>query len=160
MIINTIGVYGFSEEEFFSTLVKNKIDVFIDIRLRRGMRGKKYSFVNSNYLQRRLKELGIQYVHYKELAPTDYVREQQKREDREKGNTKQGRTELGESFKKAYRETCLSNFDPADLFNKIDKKSKVAVLFCVESSPSACHRGLVADFLKERGYVINHIVKE
>ncbi|QNU25064.1 DUF488 domain-containing protein [Geobacillus zalihae] len=156
----TIGVYGYSEEEFFSTLVANKVDVFIDIRLRRGMRGKKYSFVNSSYLQNRLKELNISYLHLKELAPTEYVREQQKIEDKARGKSKQSRTELGQSFINAYREICLSRFDPNDLIKKLDPRHKVAVLFCVEATPNACHRGLVADFLKEHGYSIYHIVKE
>lgn len=38
--IATIGVYGFNETEFFETLQKAKIDVFCDIRLHRGMRGR------------------------------------------------------------------------------------------------------------------------
>ena len=42
--IYTIGVYGKTEDEFFDALVENEIELFIDIRARRGMRGSKYSF--------------------------------------------------------------------------------------------------------------------
>lgn len=48
----TIGVYGSTERKFFDALVRAKVDVFCDIRLRRGMRGATYSFANSSLLQR------------------------------------------------------------------------------------------------------------
>jgi len=47
----TIGVYRATEETFFKKLVENNIDTFLDIRRRRGVRGSKYSYVNSNKLQ-------------------------------------------------------------------------------------------------------------
>ncbi len=56
MKIYTIGVYGSTEEEFFGKLTKSKIDLFCDIRQRRGVRGRQYAFVNSSYLQKKLSE--------------------------------------------------------------------------------------------------------
>lgn len=56
--IFTIGVYDSTEESFFGALVKNEIELFIDIRARRGMRGSKYKYVNSAALQSKLKESG------------------------------------------------------------------------------------------------------
>jgi len=44
----TIGIYGFSEAEFFHRLVEAGIGTFIDIRRRRGVRGQEYSFANAN----------------------------------------------------------------------------------------------------------------
>lgn len=55
----TIGVYGTTEEEFFKKLQNYNINLFCDIRQRRGVRGKKYSFVNSIRLQNKLKELNL-----------------------------------------------------------------------------------------------------
>jgi uncharacterized protein (DUF488 family) len=78
----TIGVYHSKEDEFFNKLIVTKIDTLCDIRQRRGVRGKEYSFVNSNYLQQRLKELNIRYEYIKELAPTNEVRQYQKDEDK------------------------------------------------------------------------------
>ena len=63
MIIYTIGVYGSNEEEFFGKLIDSQIDLFCDIRQRRGVRGRQYAFVNSNYLQNKLAELGIDYLY-------------------------------------------------------------------------------------------------
>lgn len=53
----TIGVYNSTENEFFNKLTQNNIDTFCDIRQRRGVRGAKYSFVNSNRLQEKLNDL-------------------------------------------------------------------------------------------------------
>ncbi|WP_278752735.1 hypothetical protein, partial [Alistipes putredinis] len=57
----TIGVYGSTEQSFFTKLKENGIDTFCDIRQRRGVRGKKYAYVNSTYLQNKLKEYGIKF---------------------------------------------------------------------------------------------------
>ena len=59
MKLITIGVYGFDEESFFQALLAAGVDVFCDIRQRRGVRGATYAFANSQRLQRRLAELGI-----------------------------------------------------------------------------------------------------
>ena len=70
MKIFTIGVYASTELLFFKKLAENKIDTFCDIRQRRGVRGREYAFVNSTYLQQKLKVTGIQYTHILSLAPT------------------------------------------------------------------------------------------
>ena len=59
----TIGVYNSTEDLFFNKLIDNNIDTFCDIRLRRGVRGAKYSFVNSTKLQEKLFRLGLKYEH-------------------------------------------------------------------------------------------------
>jgi hypothetical protein len=79
--IVTIGVYGFNEAGFFKALLDAKVDTFCDIRLRRGMRGSQYAFVNSVRLQNKLAELGIRYFHLKQLAPSQNIRDRQKEED-------------------------------------------------------------------------------
>ena len=73
--IYTIGVYGSTEESFFGALIENEIELFIDVRARRGMRqSSPYKFVNSTVLQQKLRQLGIYYAHLKELAPTREIR--------------------------------------------------------------------------------------
>ena len=64
--IFTIGVYNSDEQSYFDKLINSDIDLFLDIRQRRGIRGSQYKYVNSNYLQARLKELGIEYLYIKE----------------------------------------------------------------------------------------------
>ena len=75
MRVYTIGVYNSTEQDFFEKLIENRIDTFCDIRQRRGVRGREYSFVNSNYLQMKLDDLGIKYAHILDLAPTTEIRE-------------------------------------------------------------------------------------
>ena len=77
----TIGVYNSTEKEFFEKLTQNNIDTFCDIRQRRGVRGSKYSFVNSNRLQQRLNDFEIKYGYVPDLAPTTEIRELQKEID-------------------------------------------------------------------------------
>ena len=72
--ILTIGVYGYDEDEFFAALQEAGVDLFCDIRLRRGVRGAQYAFANSQRLQARLEEMGIAYLHRKDLAPTKEIR--------------------------------------------------------------------------------------
>jgi uncharacterized protein (DUF488 family) len=139
----TIGVYGKSEDDFFDTLVKNDIKILWDIRQRRGMRGKTYSFVNSLYLQRKLQELGIQYQYFKQLSPTMEVRLIQNNIDRANRIWKKNRTELSPIFSEAY----LSNLKDPEIVKILSdyiKADEAIALFCVECIPEACHRSVLA----------------
>lgn len=146
----TIGVYGTNEARFFDTLKKRGVDTFCDIRLHRGMRGSKFSYVNSAYLQKRLAELGIQYVHVKELAPAKEVRAMQKEDDRITGAEKQTRTALGRVFVEEYRKRNLAHFDAEAFLGTLPPGTKSIALFCVERAPEACHRSLVGKLLQEK----------
>ena len=145
--IVTIGVYGFDESSFFDALCKASVDTFCDIRSRRGVRGATYAFANSKQLQARLAELGIRYLHRKDLGPTQVVREKQAAADKATKTAKRKRTELGEAFIEAYRTECLAVFEPQSLIDELESDARVVALFCVETAPEACHRSLVADKL-------------
>lgn len=155
----TIGVYNSTEKEFFNKLLENKIDTFYDIRQRRGVRGAKYSFVNSNKLQGKLAELDIKYGHVLELAPTIEIRELQKKADSRKGELKRDRKELGQVFKIEYNNRILKNFDFESFLQKLNNiGANRIVFFCVEEKPEACHRSLVTKKLQtEYGYKITHL---
>jgi uncharacterized protein (DUF488 family) len=155
----TIGVYGSTSEEFFDKLVSNEIDVFIDIRRRRAVRGSKYSFVNSKRLQDKLRELGIKYFHILDLAPTNEIRSIQNEADKTAGILKRERNRLGDKFIEEYTRQILADYNFSDLINKLDEvNAHKAVLFCVEKEAEACHRSLVADKLEQRYSVtINHL---
>lgn len=144
----TIGVYGFDETSYFAALVDSGIDTFCDIRMRRGLRGSIYSFANSKRLQNRLGELGIRYLHFKDLAPSSEVRDCQKKEDARLGVSKRKRTVLGDAFVRAYNEQYLSNFDSRAFIERLGSDAKAVVLFCVERDPAACHRSLLSARLK------------
>lgn len=144
----TIGVYGSTENSFFSKLLENNIDLFCDIRQRRGMRGSQYKYVNSNYLQSRLRDLSIQYMYIRELAPTNDVRQKQKDADKVNGETKKQRTELGSVFKSEYQRQILNSFDMEQFAGDLrESGAENIVFFCVEEYATACHRSLVAQRL-------------
>jgi len=155
----TIGVYNSDEQAFFDKLTKNNIDAFCDIRQRRGVRGAKYSFVNSNKLQERLTDLGIKYGHILDLAPTGEIRDLQRESDLMNRELKSERKYLGEVFTTEYNREVLEKFDFENFFEKLDQigASRI-VLFCVEERPEACHRSLVAKKLEEKyNYNITHL---
>lgn len=145
----TIGVYGSTEQSFFTKLKENKIDTFCDIRQRRGVRGKKYAYVNSTHLQNKLKEYGIKYLYISELSPTTEIRELQKEIDRKNKILKSARQEIGKVFEIEYKNKILSKYDFDILIDTLkESHSQKIVLFCVEEYPEACHRSIVAKALK------------
>ncbi len=155
----TIGVYNSTEKEFFDKLTHNNIDTFCDIRQRRGVRGAKYSFVNSNKLQQRLNDLNIQYCYVQDLAPTTEIRDLQKAIDNEKGELKRERQTLGAVFVIEYKNRVLKHFDFEAFIEQLNQiGGKRIALFCVEEHPEACHRSLVAEKLRNNpSHKINHL---
>ncbi len=140
-------------------MTENKIDTFCDIRQRRGVRGSKYAFVNSQRLQQKLSELEIKYGHVLELAPTSEIRELQKEADLQKGEQKRDRKELGQVFRLAYKSKILKNFDFDTFIENLENVgANNVVLFCVEEAAEACHRSIVTDKLQSLfKYNIRHL---
>ncbi|WP_166967332.1 DUF488 domain-containing protein [Yeosuana marina] len=155
----TIGVYNSNEKEFFDKLITNKIDVFCDIRQRRGVRGSKYSFVNSNKLQSKLQDSGIKYFHFLGLAPNKEIRELQKLADLNNHELKRDRKTLGQVFIKEYKNQVVNHFNFVEFLEELKKaNANNIVLFCVEESYKACHRSLVAEKLNsEFGFNVKNI---
>lgn len=145
----TVGVYNSSEQDFFNKLFKNQIDMFCDIRQRRGVRGAKYAFVNSRRLQKRLAEIGIDYLHILDLAPPKDIRSLQSEADRKSKVLKRSRNCLSQRFVEEYKAQVLDYFSFDDLLNLLQSRGATRVaLFCVEEHPAACHRSLVGNVLK------------
>lgn len=154
----TIGVFNSTEAAFFNKLINNQIDTFCDIRQRRGVRGAKYAFVNSNRLQKKLDDLDINYLHIKELAPTTEIRDLQKEDDLKEGEKKRDRNSLGQIFSIAYKNRILAQFNFDHFLEQLDSSGAERVaLFCVEEKPEACHRSIVSDKLQTYGYNITHL---
>lgn len=155
----TIGVFNSTAEEFFEKLIANDIDTFCDIRQRRGVRGAKYSFVNSKRLQQRLKELNIFYEYVPGLAPPPGIRELQKEKDLEDKITNKQRLKLAKAFVNEYESRILQPFNFEELLDHFEKNNSTRVVFfCVEEHPEACHRSLVTQFLNEHfKYRITHL---
>lgn len=148
MKVVTIGVYGAKEDEFFSALQAARVDTFCDVRWRRGLRGSEYAFANSARLQKRLAEMGIRYLHARNLAPPPELRQKQTVADKAAGIAKRKRSELSAAFVEAYREHCLAAFDSRTFVADLGPDTKVVALFCVEREPCACHRSVLAEQLQ------------
>jgi uncharacterized protein (DUF488 family) len=141
--IATIGVYGFTAGTFLEKLTGEEVELLLDLRQRRGVRGPDYSWANSARLQRALAAADIGYRHVKELAPTTELRQLQYREDDRQGVGKRNRLALAPEYAERYTREILDPFDLGALVADLPNDSTTALL-CVECDPEACHRSLVA----------------
>lgn len=148
--IVTIGVYGFTEEGFFEALQNAGVDLLCDVRARRGLRGAKYAFANSKRLQAGLLDRGIDYVHVRDLAPTQAARDAQHAHDKADGVGKRVREVLCQDFVTCYEDETLQGFDLEQFLNETIGHHEVPALLCVERPPGACHRSIVAHRIRER----------
>jgi len=154
--IATIGVYGFERNSFLAALTGGGIDLVLDVRQRRGVRGSEYAWANSRRLQAALAEAGIGYSHLKELAPTTELRQLQYREDARLGEGKRSRTALAPEYARLYTKEILDPVDLEPIVRWIGASS--ATLLCVERDPEACHRSLIAARLQsDWGFDVEHL---
>jgi len=144
--VATIGVYGWTLDAFLDALLDAEVELLVDVRQRRGVRGSEYAWANAQRLQRALAEAGIGYSHHKELAPTTEIRQVQYREDERLGVGKRSRAELAPAYRERYLREIL---DHADLGALVEELPAVSALLCVERDPEACHRSLVAERLAD-----------
>ncbi|HEX5928059.1 MAG TPA: DUF488 domain-containing protein [Solirubrobacterales bacterium] len=152
----TIGVYGFDRDSFLAALGEAEVDLLLDVRQRRGVRGSEYAWANAQRLQAALAEAGIAYSHLKELAPTTEMRQVQYREDARLGEGKRSRTSLAPAYVRLYTEQILDAADLAPVVRWIGGSS--AALLCVERDPEACHRSLIAERLqREWGFSVRDL---
>jgi uncharacterized protein (DUF488 family) len=154
----TIGAYGWEAERFFAALAVAGVDTFCDLRARRGVRGREYAFANSRRLQARLIDLGIRYLHPRDLAPSAATRAEQFAADAATHTAKRLRTQLSPAFIESYRREHLTGFDSASFVADLGPEARVVVLFCVEREPAACHRSLLANQLAhDLGVKVTHL---
>ncbi|HCR48249.1 MAG TPA: DUF488 family protein [Rhodothermales bacterium] len=62
-----------SPKNLFKTLRLHEIDILVDVRRRRGVRGKAFAFANRARLESQLAKEGTAYLSLPELAPTGGV---------------------------------------------------------------------------------------
>ena len=153
----TIGVYGFTLEEFLRSLRDADVRLVLDVRQRRGVRGPQYAWANSKRLQSALAEAGIDYRHHPELAPTTDLRQLQYREDDRLGVGKRSREQLAPEYRERYTTEILDHADLDGVVAELPEAGAGALL-CVERDPEACHRSLVADRIAaEYGVPVTHL---
>ncbi len=147
--IATVGIYHSSLEDFLGTLRRHRVTMVLDVRQRRGVRGRAYAWANSLRMQAALKEAGIQYRHLPELAPTTELRQLQYREDDRLGVGKRSRVELAEGYRRRYISEVLDQVDLGAVLEGLPDGA-VSALLCVERDARACHRSLIAERLEAR----------
>lgn len=143
----TIGVYGFDGPDFIRALQGAEVDLVLDVRQRRGVRGSEYAWANAKRLEAALAEAGIGYSHLPELAPTTAMRQLQYEEDGRKGEGKRSRTELAPAYAQRYTEQVLDQVDLGPIVRFVGDNR--AAILCVERDPEACHRSLIAARLEQ-----------
>jgi uncharacterized protein (DUF488 family) len=147
MKVFTIGAYGWDEEDFVQAIRDAAPDVFVDVRRRRGLRGRAYAWANSARLQAMLAGSGIPYVHRLDVAPSDATRHIVAKDANSAGIGYRDRTSLSQEYLDAYGQEVLEGFDAAGFVASLGEGVESIMLFCVERAPAACHRSLLAERL-------------
>ena len=150
--IATVGVYQSNLDHFLDTLNQHRVATVVDVRQRRGVRGREYAWANSLRLQAALEQAGIQYRHVPELAPTSELRQLQYREDDRLKVGKRSRVELAEEYRRRYLDEVLDQVDLRAFLESLPDNATSALL-CVERDARACHRSLIAARLQAQAGV-------
>jgi uncharacterized protein (DUF488 family) len=145
--IATVGVYQSTLADFLDTLKRHRVAMVLDVRQRRGVRGREYAWANSLRLQAALGQAKIAYRHVPELAPTTELRQLQYREDVRLKVGKRSRVELSEAYRQGYLREILDRVDLKALLESLPEEATSALL-CVERDARACHRSLIATRLQ------------
>ncbi len=153
----TIGVYGWDLQSFLVALANADVRLLIDVRQRRGVRGREYAWANAARLQDALASAGIEYRHVKELAPTSELRQLQYAEDARQGVGKRNRPRLAPEYAARYTREILDPLHLEPFVAGLSDRGATALL-CVERDPEACHRSLIAERLeREHGIAVAHL---
>jgi uncharacterized protein (DUF488 family) len=155
--VATVGVYEASLERFLAALHAENVALVMDVRQRRGVRGREYAWANSQRLQAALLRERIAYSHHKELAPTTELRHLQYEEDARQGVGKRSRELLAPAYVERYKREILDRVDLQPILDEMPANATTALL-CVERDPEACHRSLVAgELAHELGVEVVHL---
>lgn len=156
----TIGVYEWQVDTFLDQLRAAEVRQLLDVRQRRGVRGREYAWANAVRLQTALAQARIAYRHHPELAPTTELRQLQYAEDARLGVGKRSRVELAPAYRERYTREILDRVDLGVIAAELPPQG-AAALFCVEADPEACHRSIIAERLAhEHGVLVSHLLPE
>ena len=141
----TIGHSTRSQEEFIQLLQSFQIELLIDVRRFPGSR--KYPHFNKEHMEVTLPQHQIEYLHLEDLGGRRKVNKDSKnmawRLISFRGYADHMETS---SFKEA-----------AAQLQELASAKRVAYM-CSEAVWWSCHRALISDYLKVRGWQVNHIM--
>ena len=146
-VIWTVGHSTRSTEEFGRLLQSQQIETLVDVRSFPGSR--RYPQFNKESLATFLSELSIKYVHAPALGGRRLPRP-------DSHNT----AWQNASFRAYADHMETEEFEKgvASLL-KLVSQGRTTIM-CAESLWWRCHRSLIADYLKAKGIVVNHILDE
>ncbi|MHA1819399.1 MAG: DUF488 domain-containing protein [Promethearchaeota archaeon] len=133
-----IGYEGKDIDFFLNQLISNEIQIVVDVR--RIAKSMKFDFIGGK-LANYLNKLNIGYIHIPELGIEKEFRKDLKTQ-----------ADYKRLFMK-YRESLKGK---GEYINKIIQlgESKRIVIMCFEKDPNYCHRGQIADVLKEKDKLV------
>jgi len=130
-ILYTLGYEGRNLREFLSILKSNNIHFLIDVRQIANSRKKGFS---KSQLEKKLKRLDINYIHFRELGSSKELRDYLKDTDDFDG------------FRIKYKILIKDTKDKINDLLKLIVKDYCCLL-CYEKEATKCHRSLIADEL-------------
>lgn len=143
--VYTIGHSTLTITEFLMALQYYKIKILVDIRRFPGSR--KYPQFNQESLKIALEETGIQYIHLVDLGGRRKVKKDSK-----------NNSWRNDSFKgyADYMET--KEFENAAIELEKLALTQPTAYMCAEALWWRCHRAMVSDYLKAKGWEVLHIM--
>ena len=143
----TIGHSTRSIQEFIHLLQENKIATLVDVRNYPG--SKRYPHFNKEALEKTLSGQGIEYIHSKDLG------------GRRKPDPDSLNTRWRNSAFRGYADYMKTNeFENAIKQLQAVAEKKPTVYMCSEAVWWSCHRSLISDHLKVKGWKVLHIMNE
>lgn len=143
----TIGHSTRSENEFLAILHSFQIEMLVDVRRFPG--SKKFPHFNKSALEAYLPEAGINYLHIVELGG-------RRKPKPDSPNTiwrnESFRGYADYSGKEAFQEGIARLTEAA--------ARKRTAYMCSEAVWWRCHRAIVSDYLKSKGWIVRHIMQE
>lgn len=140
--IFTIGYEGKDIDSFLNILIKNEIDLLIDVR--KNPFSMNFSFTKDK-LKKYLEKIGIDYIHIPELGIEGELRENL-------FTTK----DYQNLFKQYETTTLVLQHEQLLRIIKLSEKHRVA-LMCFEANKNLCHRGVIANYIEKQHGVVTHI---
>jgi uncharacterized protein (DUF488 family) len=141
-VVYTIGYEGATIEEFVITLVAARIETLVDVRELPLSRKKGFS---KNALAAVANKVGLSYVHMPEL-----------------GNPRVGRDAARSGKVRQFRQIYLSHFKTKQAQKAFEAlvslgNKNTLCMMCFERDPRTCHRDMIADGMKARGFAVTNL---
>ena len=140
--IFTIGYEGKDIDSFLNTLIKNEIDLLIDVR--KNPFSMNFSFTKGK-LNKYLEKTGIEYIHIPGLGIDGELRE-----------NLYTIKDYQNLFKHYEATTLVQQYEQIQRIIKLSEKHRVA-LMCFEANKNMCHRGIIANSIEKQYGVVIHI---